>query len=216
VRHFRPWLLVISLTVLLSGSALADSVTMNFLGPGGNNSGGVYTYPYMFSIDGGAPTALLCDTFDNDVMSGETWTATVSGLLSGNGLFGDQLLNYKAAGLIFNGIVAGTIDPNQGNWAIWGLFSSNPQSNPFFQSSGAAGLESQYLGLAANADDSEFAGLFLFTPKDGSQSWGGTPQEYIGRCSVPEPSEAGMLLVLGLMACGGFTFRKRLGMPLAR
>ena len=190
--------LVIS-ALLLSGVAFADStVSMAFIGPGGNNGGGVYTYPYNFSINGGAPTSLICDAFDNEVISGETWTANMSSLLSGNGLWGNNLTDYKAAGLIFEDILSGNINATTGNWAIWGLFSSNAQGNSFFQNSGAAALGSLYLTAAANAPSSEFNGFVLYTPIAGTQSWGGMPQEYIGYNPCYSAPEPGSLLLCGI------------------
>jgi hypothetical protein len=196
--------IALAFALLFSGFAFADStVNMTFIGPGGNNGGGVYTYPYNFSINGGPSTPLICDAFDNDVVSGETWTANVSSLLSGSGLFGSNALDYKAAGLIFRGITSGSIDATVGNWAIWGLFSQNAANNSFYSGSGAGLLASQYLISAASASDSAFNGLVLYTPVAGTQSWGGTPQEYIGygRVSAPEPTSIAMiglvLLTLG-------------------
>jgi len=193
--------LVLVLTLLLFSavSALANSTTvsMKFIGPGGNNAGGYYTYPYNFSINGGPSTALICDTFDHEVWTGETWTATVSNLLSGKGLFGSQLLDYKAAAVIYQGVLNGTISPNAGNFAIWGLFSSNAQNSGFFKSSGAGSLEISALATAATLPNSAFRGFLLYTPKPGTQSRGGIPQEYIGYkppATVPEP---GTLLLLG-------------------
>ncbi len=216
MRHFKVLTVLAILLLAFSGSALADTVTMNFLGPAGNNSNGVYTYPYMFSVNGGSPVGLLCDTFDNDVVAGETWQATVSGITSGSGLFGSQLLNYKAAGLIYNGIVKGTIDPNVGNWAIWGLFSSTPAStSAYFTNSGAASLAAQYLAYATTAPDSSFLGIVIYTPIAGSQSWGGhVPQEYIGRVNVPEPTTIVMLIALAAGLAGLLFYRQRLGLRL--
>ncbi len=221
MRHFRLTLLLTTTLLAFAGTALADTASMNFLGPAGNNSGGVYTYPYEFSVNGGAPVALICDAFDNDVVRGETWTATVTSLLSGSqtgggGLFAGQTLNYKAAGLIFEGILKGTINANVGNWAIWGLFSSNPQSNPYFVSSGAGALEAQAKLQAGIAPDSWFQGLVLYTPIAGTQSWKGSlPQEYIGYASVPEPAEMTLVLVMVIGSALGFAFRQRLGLKLA-
>jgi len=205
-------LLVFLASLLLSSAALADSVNLRLIGPGGNNGGGVYTYPYNFSINGGPSTPLICDTFDNEVISGESWTANVNGLLSGNGLFGNDPLAYKAAGLIFEGILAHTVNPTVGNWAIWGLFSSNAASNPYFFGSGAALLDAQYLLTAAFTSNSGFDGLVLYTPVSGTQSWGGTPQEYIGFVPAPEPGELSLIFTTLLFGLAGIICGKKLGL----
>jgi PEP-CTERM motif-containing protein len=203
-----PLLLLLAALCLCSGSALANSaVNMQLTGVGSNQAGGVYTYPYYFSINGKAPVALICDSYDNQVIIGETWKANVTSLLSGQGLFGNQLLDYKAAGLIFKSILSGALSANVGNYAIWGLFSTNAQNSQYFQSSGAGAVESQYLTLAANAPNSAFSGLVLYTPIAGTQSWGGTPQEYIGYSPVPEPGTL-MLMGTGLLSLAGMVRRK--------
>ncbi len=217
MRRVRLVLLILA-AFLLTGSAFADSVSMQLTGLSGNNGGGVYTYPYLFTISNGTSTAtnvsLICDSFDNEVIVGETWKANVNGLLSGNGAF-PNLANYKAAGLIFLGIMNGSINPTTGNWAIWGLFSTNASGNSYYASSGAAGVASWAFGQLGNTNDSVFNGLVLYTPIAGTQSWGKTPQEYIGYVAVPEPGEMALLATLGLFAIGAFVCRKRLGLNLA-
>ena len=208
LRLAVPFLVAVVVLCLCTGSALANStVNMQLTSVGGNNAGGVYTYPYYFSINGAAPVALICDSYDNEVIVGETWTANVSSLLSGQGLFGNQLLDYKAAGLIFKSILNGTLSANVGNYAIWGLFSTNAQSSSYFQSSGAGAIETQYLALAVTAQNSAFSGLVLYTPIAGTQSWGGTAQEYIGYSPVPEPGTLA-LFGTGLLSLSGLIRRK--------
>lgn len=194
LRYLGISLFILAMLAMCTGTALASStVNMQLVGVGGNNAGGVYTYPYYFSINGGAPIALICDSYDNRVDIGETWKANVVGLLSGKGLFGNQLLDYKAAGLIFKSILNGTVNVNVGNYAIWGLFSTNAQNSSYFQSSGAGAIEQQYLTLAGTAPKSAFSGLVLYTPIAGTQSANGIPQEYIGYSPVPEPGTLTML-----------------------
>ena len=91
-RFFVSLLIVL----FLSTVALANTTTvsMTYLGNGRNHYGGYYTYPYYFSINGGSPTPLMCDSFSNHAIIGETWTASVTGLLQGKGLFGKDVLNY--------------------------------------------------------------------------------------------------------------------------
>lgn len=207
LRFAIPLVLVVAALCLCASPALANSVTMKLTGVGGNNAGGVYTYPYYFSINNKAPVALICDSFDNEVTIGETWKANVTSLLSGAGLFGGQLLDYKAAGLIFKSILNGTLSANVGNYAIWGLFSTNAQNTAYFQSSGAGAVEATYLALAATAPNSAFNGLVLYTPIAGTQSWGGMPQEYIGYSPVPEPGTI-TLFGTGLLSLAGMVRRK--------
>jgi hypothetical protein len=201
-------LVLLAAIFLCTGSALANSnVTMQLTSVGGNNAGGVYTYPYYFSINGTKPVALICDSYDNEVVVGETWKAYKSSLLSGKGMFGNQLLDYKAAGLIFKSILNGSVNVNAGNFAIWGLFSTNAQNNSFFQGSGAAAIETEYLTLASTAKNSAFNGLFLYTPIPGTQSWGNTAQEYIGYSPVPEPGSL-LMFGTGLISLAGIIRRK--------
>jgi hypothetical protein len=210
LRFARIILFVLATVAMSGGTALANStVDMKLVSVGSNNAGGVYTYPYYFSINGGAPVALICDSFDNRVSVGESWQANVVGLLSGKGLFGNELLDYKAAGLIFKSILAGTVNVNVGNYAIWGLFSTNAQNSSYFQSSGAGTLMQEYLSAAAAAPGSAFRGLVLYTPIGGTQSANGMPQEYIGYSPVPEPTTL-MLFGTGLLSLAG-AVRKKLG-----
>lgn len=222
VRHFRLSVLLLTILLAFAGSALADTVNMTFLGPAGNNSGGVYTYPYEFSVDNGTTVtnvALICDAFNNEVIKDETWMATVNSLTDGSGMFGDQLgqLNkYKAAGLIFQGIVNGTIDANVGNWAIWGLFTPDATANAYYQSSGAALVAGIYQLAALITPNSALSNLVLYTPIAGTESWSGhTPQEYIGLVSVPEPAEIALMLITVIGSVLAFAFRQRLGLKLA-
>ncbi|GEM_PF-752456 len=214
MRRFAGSALVSLLAVLIStGSAQANSITadMHFVGPSGNNAGGVYTYAYNFSINGGPATSLICDTYENEIIRGETWKATVSGLLSGKGLFGAQALQYKAAAIIFQSILNGSTNPNAGNFAIWALFSSQASQNPFYKSSSAGAIDAWALALAAHTPGSSLKGFVLYTPISGSESWKGhTPQEFIGynsKAVVPEP---GSLILFGTGLVGlALTVRKK-------
>ncbi len=201
-------LVFLAAMALCTGTAVANStVNVKLTGTGSNNAGGVYTYPYYLSINGGAPIAVICDTYDNEVVVGETWKAYKTSLLSGLGMFGNELTDYKAAGLIFKSILSGSLSANVGNYAIWGLFSSNAANSSYFGSSGAAAIETEYLALAKAAPNSAFAGLFLYTPIPGTQSWGGTAQEYIGYSPVPEPGSL-ILFGTGLISLAGVVRRK--------
>ncbi|MGA9640658.1 MAG: PEP-CTERM sorting domain-containing protein [Terriglobales bacterium] len=204
----RRSILLLVVALSLSAFAFADpmTVSMTFLYPGSNNMGGFYTYPYYFSINGGQPTAMMCDAFNNRITQGESWTANVTGLLAGKGMFGKNVLDYKAAGLIFLGVTSGAIDANIGNWALWNLFTSGITTNPQ-----VLALDKQELFLAKHTGDRYFKGLVLYTAVGSKPGVG--PQEFIGRgtASTPEP-ESLLLLSTGLI-CIAVVVRRKLVHP---
>ena len=123
------------MSMVLVNTAAANSVNMKYLG--------IHNERFIFSIDGSSHyTKLMCDSFDNNIHVGESWTATVSPLLAGiaHSMFGPAMtLDYKAAGLIYKSMLAGTLDITHAQWAVWGLFSTNAQDTKQFQSLGGAG-----------------------------------------------------------------------------
>jgi hypothetical protein len=217
--HIRLGLLTLLLVLALAGAAFAGdtTVTMDFQSVGGENGGGFYTYPYYFSINDGASTPLICDNFDNEITAPETWTANVYSLLSagspGNGYYSalpNAQAMYDAAGLIFEAILTNQIGSVQGNWAIWGLFSTNARNSSFFASSGANNVTAEYLSMAEGdmADDDLPAyldNMVVYTPAGGVAGVNG-PQEFIG--IAPEPASL-FLFGSGLALLGGVIRKRR-------
>jgi hypothetical protein len=176
---------------------------MKFLHPGTNSSGGFYTYPYYFSVNGGSATAMMCDAFANHVTAGETWKAHVSGLLSGKGLFGKDITDYKAAGLIFLGVINGAISAANGNWAVWNLFDKGVTTN-----SAVLAIDKAALASAQYASATLFKGLAIYTPVGASPGHG--PQEFIGyRSTVMSTPEPGSLTLLSTGLLGIATLVRR-------
>ena len=200
------------LALLLANTAFANSVTMTYEGHQGvvaQNGSPYIGYPYYFSINGSTTyTPLLCDSYDNNVNLGQTFQATVSPFLQGiaNSMFGPSMtLDYKAAGLIFKSMLAGTLTTTQAQWAVWGLFSANAQNNPYFSTINGASIDGTYLALAQTASNGSYSGLVLYTPLGAKPGTG--PQEFIGYSAVPEPTTM-TLFGTGILALAGAVRRK--------
>lgn len=203
-RRFTSFAFVLCL-LALSGSAFADTVHMRFLGHGGTKDDPYY--PWYFQVNG-VNTTLICDTYNNTNVQGETWEANVTNILSGQGLFGNKLLDYKAAAWIYSQILFHGANDHDAQWALWALFTPSAMHGKGWDA-GALAIYNAALAIAPNLPKSFFAPYFLYTPIPGSQSGHhGLPQEFIGfKPTVPEPGTL-VLWGTGVLALAGVLRKK--------
>ncbi|MGD0480567.1 MAG: PEP-CTERM sorting domain-containing protein [Terracidiphilus sp.] len=183
--------------------AHADSVTLTLenVGPG-NNSGGVYTYPYNFSIDDSKSyVSLMCFIYYDEIYEGETWTATVVPINSSSPK-DDLELAY-----LFN-VASTSNNPatvTDAQWAAWELFDTGLTAPTGVSQ---AGVNTE-LTDAENANLSQFySGYELYIPASGWPAGDGTPQSFIGVAPAPEPSSF-ILFGSGLLTAAGALYRRK-------
>ena len=182
------------------GALPATADTLTLTGVSGNHYGNIEAAPYYISVDGGPALLMMCDDDQTDITGGESWTAESYALTAANlvdlkfateGTAATMLNDYEEAAWIESGVVKGSINPGDGNAAVWSLFDSG-----FNTSIDHSNVET-ILANAQNAVNSgklNFSGITIYTPNPLNSS-----QEFIygtvcyNTPQAPEPATCALI-----------------------
>jgi len=194
----------------------ATTVSMDFVGVGGENSGGVYTYPYYFKINGEPEVPLMCVSYLQEIQVPETWQATITAIGTATPsltVTDEEEDAYLDSVVLNSGSSAQTVSDAQ--WAAWevgdsGLIGHLPGGLNDAAITAEYDAAVSFVSTHTLANDPNFYdGFELYVPVPGSQSpvWDGLPQTFIGPAPTPEPNSL-FLLGSGLLAAAGALYRR--------
>lgn len=211
--------------VLCGASSGFATTTLTLASTGPANLGGVYTSPYIATINdsstGALNSAVICDDFSDDVYLGETWSVTATSLaaltVSTPVMYQGQIGNYITAAVLAEELI-GLNSPTSTeakalSYAIWSVFdpgSLNAITNAVYNTTTGetyAEAVQQMVSDAAGSGRSlaSFTDVTIYTPlamTNGQWSSNcsscGRPQEFL-TVSMAEPA-APVLLIVDLLA----------------
>jgi len=218
-RSLLVGILSTALVLLIGATAHANSINLTIDNGGSIVDGGVYVGPYNFTTSTGQSLQLICDTFENEVYPPESWTANVTTLGSGIGLFGSttstqyEEVAWLAQQMFANLSNAQTVADIQ--WALWDIFDPGvSSSDPYGTPSNPGAIQWWYTAAttSSNYANGNYSDVLIYTPVSGWPSGDGTPQEYIGIVNTPEPGTISLMLIaLGSLALM-MVMRKRISL----
>jgi hypothetical protein len=201
---------ILGLLLVLTPLAHADgTTTMLFTGVNGANDGVYYVSPYTGTMNYGTSNAqtvgLFCDDINNDVYIGETWTANVTNMASGNfsnTRYGNGSVNpnlgttkpvtlYEEGAWLVSQFGSHTNDYVSLQYALWDLMSPGAEPTNY---AGTDGIKvSQWLTWAGQNYGQINPANFEIITNVGTLAYRGQVQEFI--VQTPEPATVVLLLI---------------------
>jgi hypothetical protein len=201
---------ILGLLLVLTPLAHADgTTTMLFTGVNGANDGVYYVSPYTGTMNYGTHNAqtvgLFCDDINNDVYIGETWTANVTSMASGNfsnTRYGNGSVNpnlgttnpltlYEEGAWLVSQFGSHTNDYVSLQYALWDLMSPGAEPTNY---AGTDGIKvSQWLTWAGQNYGQINPANFEIITNVGTLAYRGQVQEFI--VQTPEPATVVLLLI---------------------
>lgn len=223
----RICLLAVAVAVCAPG-LFADTLTLTGVNPSGANLGGVYTGPYVATINGVSNILVICDDFQTHTALNQQFTVTETLVSDLTGSTANQVVKFDrddaaqqqadymtAAYLaiqllgVNQSTAAGRLQASLINYAIWNLFydgainalTSSQKTSVLGYLSAA---ESATLGHTVDM----YSNVSVWTPTPNSAA-----QEFIS-VRVPEPAFVDLLgfYAIAVVALGWFARRRGIGL----
>lgn len=201
----------LTVVLVLTPLAHADSTTMRFNGVNGANDGTYYVSPYTGTINYGTSNAqtvvLFCVDINNEVNFGQVWNANVTGLSSSdfsNTRYGNGSVNpnlggtnpqtlYEEAAWLVSQFGSHHGDYVSLQYALWDLMT--PGSEPTSYSNADGITVAQWLALASANYGQVNPNNFEIITNVGPLAYTGQVQEFVTPVATPEPASLLLLLV---------------------
>ena len=193
--------------VLCLPALLADTLTVTSVNPSGAHLGGVYTGPYVGTINGVAGIEIICDDYQTSTSLNTQFYVTETKVSELTGPdpnqvvkfnrdnYAEQQSNYMTAAYLAIQLIgvdqstaAGRLQASLLNYAIWGIFYADALNSLTTSQKSAA---EAYLVDAQSAVSfqtvDKYSSVSIWTPTPNSAA-----QEFLS-VRVPEPSTIGVL-----------------------
>lgn len=210
--------------VLCAPAVLADTLTLTGVNPSGANLGGVFTGPYLATINGVPNILVICDDFQTHTSLNQQLTVTETKVSDLTGSTANQVVkfdrdsadeqqaDYMTAAFLATQMIgvdqstaAGRLQASLLNYAIWNLFYDGALNG---LTASQQTISLGYLAAAETATGSHTVDMYsqvsIWTPSPNSAA-----QEFIS-IRVPEPSMVELLAfnAIVLVALGWFVRRR--------
>ncbi len=208
-RSALKYVFIFTLLACLVPAAVADTFTLTGVGSPATVIGGVYTGPYVATINGAAGIPVICNDYDTHTHVGQSWTVTGTSVdqITGSALnttvkfamsnAAEQAKAYAAAA----SLAINMLDENDRylaglyNYAIWGIFTPSALDN--LNSTDREKAKGLMVDAWDNAGSTAaYSNVMIWTPSAPSEL--SDAQEFI---TVAEPTAMAILL-FNLLAVG--------------